>query len=594
MKKTILHLSLAASGLLLGTGIGGDARQAWFDPVLEPGAFCGGNEGGQPQLLKKLIVVAKNETAPFQPVPPQPALDQKPVRYQDLGKLHFPISSKSREAQGWFDQGVILAFGFNHAEAQRAFREAQKLDPECAICHWAESLILGPNINVPMMPEAQEPAMAALAKAVALAPKANKKEQALIAALGKRYSADPKADRAALDKAYAAAMKGVAAQFPQDDTIQVLYAEAVMDTQPWDYWEAGGAKPKGEGGEIVAALERVLKRNPDHAGAAHLYIHAVEASAKPERALPQARRLAGLVPGAGHLVHMPAHIYYRIGMYKESLDANRKAMAVDENYFKTSPSDPLYKVAYYPHNIHFVMVSAQMGGDAATVIDAAGKLDAAIPPEVAKQFAIMEPVKAAPYTTHAHFSDAKTILALPAAPKDLLLVDAMYHYARAVAYAQMKDAANAKAEMAALAKMENEADFKPFAEWQVPAKEIVQTARLVAAGRLADSMGDLEGAAKAYEDAIFIEDTLSYMEPPYWYYPVRQSLGSVRLRQGKLPEAEKAFRESLAKVRNNGWALAGLAETYKRMGNAKAEAATRAAMTKAWFGDKSGPQLARL
>jgi tetratricopeptide (TPR) repeat protein len=203
-------------------------------------------------------------------------------------------------------------------------------------------------------------------------------------------------------------------------------------------------------------------------------------------------------------------------------------------------------------------------------------------------------VKAAPYTTHAHFSDAKTILALPAASKDLLLVDAMYHYARAVAYAQMKDAANAKAEMAALQKMENEADFKPFAEWQLPAKEIVQTARLVAAGRLADSMGDLEGAAKAYEEAIFIEDTLSYMEPPYWYYPVRQSLGSVRLRQGKLPEAEKAFRESLAKVRNNGWALAGLAETYKRMGNAKAEKATRAAMARTWFGDKAGPDLARL
>jgi tetratricopeptide (TPR) repeat protein len=206
----------------------------------------------------------------------------------------------------------------------------------------------------------------------------------------------------------------------------------------------------------------------------------------------------------------------------------------------------------------------------------------------------MQPVKAAPYTTHAQFADPAAILALPAASTDLLLVDAMYHYARAVAYAQMKDEANAKREMEALAKMENSADFKPFADWGVPAREIIQTARLVAAGRLADSMGDLEGAAKAYEDAIFIEDSLSYMEPPFWYYPVRQSLGSVRLRQGRLDDAEAAFRESLVRVRNNGWALAGLAETYRRKGDGRAERATRAAFSKAWFGDKAGPDIARL
>ena len=388
-------------------------------------------------------------------------------------------------------------------------------------------------------------------------------------------------------------MKDVAARYPADDTIQVLYAEAVMDTQPWDYWEPGGVKPKGDAGEIVATLERVLERNPNHAGAAHFYIHTVEASSTPERALPHARRLEGLAPGAGHLVHMPAHIYYRLGMYRDSLEANRRAIAVDERYFRTSPSDPLYKVAYYPHNIHFVMVSAQMGGDKATALDAAAKLDAAIPNEVAKQFAMMEPVKAAPYTTHAQFSDAQAILALPAPDPGLLLVKAMYHYSRAVGHAQRKDAAAAKAEIAALDRMEKESDFKAFAEWQVPAKEVVQTARHVAAGRLADALGDLEGAARAYEEAIFIEDTLAYMEPPYWYFPIRQSLGSVRLRQGRHDEAEKAFRDSLAKVRNNGWALAGLAEVYKRSGNAKAERATRAALDRAWLG-AARPDVARL
>jgi tetratricopeptide (TPR) repeat protein len=368
-----------------------------------------------------------------------------------------------------------------------------------------------------------------------------------------------------------------------------------MDTQPWDYWEAAGAKPKGNGAEIVATLEEVLKRNPRHPGASHLYIHAMEASTTPEKALPYADKLGALVPGAGHLVHMPAHIYYRVGMYRKSLETNKVAMKVDEAYFKTSPSDPLYRSAYYPHNIHFIMVSAMMGGDGATALEAADKLDKAIAPEVAKMFAIMQPVKSAPYAAHAQFSDPDTILALPPAPKELFLVQAMYHYARAVAFAAKKDALGAKAEIATLAKMETqEEDLKPFAEWQVPAKEVIQTARFVATGRLAAALGDLDGAAKAYEEAVFIEDTLSYTEPPYWYYPVRQSLGAIRLRQGRYDEAEKAFRDSLARVRNNGWALAALAQTYDRKGDVKSRDAAKAAFDRTWFGDKKGPDLARL
>ena len=592
-KLPVVALAAAVSAALSTLATGTSADRALPDALLQPGAACA-PASGQPPLLKKMILVATTETAPFQPVPAKPVLDQPPRLYKDLGNLHLKVSSANPKAQAFFDQGLILAFGFNHAEAQRAFREAQRLDPRCAMCFWGEGLVLGPNINVPMMPEANAPALEATARAAALAAKASPTERALIEALQQRYSADPKAERPALDKAYADAMKKVASRFRADDTIQVLYAEALMDTQPWDYWEAGGTRNKGSGADIVSTLEKVLARNPRHAGAAHLYIHAMEASTKPEKALPYANRLAGLVPGAGHLVHMPAHIYYRIGMYRESLEANKKAIAVDERYFATSPSDPLYKAAYYPHNIHFVMVSAQMGGDRATALDAAAKLDASIPVDVAKMFAIMQPVKAAPYTTHAQFAEPAAILALPAASKDLLLVDAMYHYARAVAYANMKDEANTKVEIAALARMENEADFKPFAEWGVPAKEIVQTARLVATGRLADRMGDLEGAAKAYEDAIFIEDSLAYMEPPYWYYPVRQSLGSVRLRQGKLDAAEQAFRDSLVRVRNNGWSLAGLAETYKRKGDAAAEKQARDAMARTWFGDKAGPDLGRL
>ena len=592
-------IALAAGALLSSGAFVADPASAVrsnadpsFDPLLSlpAGGNCGPVVGGRSKVFEALLL-AKTETAPFQPQPMQAAGGAVPL-YRNLGSLGFAVSS--RKAQAYFNQGLRLSFGFNHAEAQRAFQEAQRRDPDCAMCFWGEALVLGPNINAPMTPEAHAPALAALGKAQALKTNATAKERALIDALAKRYAADPKADRAPLDAAYANAMKTVAAQFPADDTVQTLFAEATMDTQPWDYWEAGGTKPKGRAGESVAALETVLQRNPAHIGAIHLYIHAVEASTRPERALPHARRLGALVPGAGHLVHMPAHIYYRVGMYRESIAANKRAIDVDEQYFKTSPSDPMYKAAYYPHNIHFVMVSAQMGGDGPTALAAANKLDAALPGDAVKAFAILQPVKAAPYSTHAQFSDAATILALAPPSEETVLVRAMYHYARAVAFAAQKDAANAGKEIDAIAAIESKADFKPFEEWAVPAKEIVRTAQLVARARLADALGDLDGAAKAYQDAVAIEDQLPYTEPPYWYYPVRQSLGAVRLRQGQLDAARQALRESLARVRNNGWALAGLAEVERKAGDAAAERNARQAFQRAWFGARGGPDLAKL
>ncbi|MCM2337771.1 MAG: hypothetical protein NDI59_03585, partial [Lysobacter sp.] len=281
-------------------------------------------------------------------------------------------------------------------------------------------------------------------------------------------------------------------------------------------------------------------------------------------------------------------------MFRESLAANKQAIAIDERYFTTSPSDPMYKMGYYPHNIHFVLVSAQMGGDGATALEAAAKLDAVMPNEAVKQFPSLEPIKGALYSTHAMFSPPDTILALPAPADGLTLVGAMHHYARAIAFAANKDTAGAQQEIDALAKIEAGADFKPYAAWQVPAKEIVQTARQVASARLAEARGDLDAAAQAFEAAIAIEDALSYMEPPYWYYPVRQSLGALKLRQGKLDDAEKAFRDSLGRVRNNGWALAGLAEVYRQQGRKDSQAATEKAFAKAWFGPKTGPALERL
>lgn len=579
---------VASATLLPANGSAGRAADG-FDPLLSsPRSVCGPVVSGPPALLKALVRVA-SQTAASAPV----ASSDVPL-YKDLGSLAFPITTRSPKAQAYFNQGLRLSFGFNHAEAQRAFQAAQKLDATCAMCFWGEAYVLGTNINVPMMPEANAPAVAALGKAVALKGGASAREQALIGALEKRYVANPPPDRAPLDAAYADAMKTVAAAFPADDTIQTLYAEAAMDTQPWDYWEAGGAKSKGRGEDIVATLETVLRRNPVHPGAIHLYIHAMEASTQPDKALPYANRLAALMPGAGHVVHMPAHIYYRVGRYRESMTLNRKAAQVDENYFKTSASDPIYKTAYYPHNIHFVLVSALMGGDGKTAVESAGKLDASVPMELVKSFPILQPIKSAPFAAHARFSDADTILKLAPPSGDAALVSTMYHYARAVAYASRKDEANAQKEIDAIQQIERTADYKSFEAWQLPAREIIRIAGLVASGRLADAKGDLDGAARFYRDAIAIEDTLPYTEPPYWYYPVRQSLGSVMLRQGKLDEAQQVFRDSLVRVQNNGWALAGLVDVERRKGDAAAERAARKAYERTWLGTRGGPDLARL
>ena len=308
--------------------------------------------------------------------------DTEPPLWAGLGSITYKITTANERAQAYFDQGLRLAYAFNHGEAQRAFRMAQKLDPDCAMCFWGEALVLGPNINLPMQEDAVAPAYAAAQKAKALAGKASPREQALIGALAVRYGSDPKAARAPFDAAYAAEMAKVATQFSDDDEIATLYAEAVMDLSPWDYWKPGGREPNPQSVPIVPTLERVLARNPNHPGAIHFYIHAVEASDRPKRAEPYADRLRGAIPGAGHLVHMPSHIYYRVGRYLDALEDNKTAVKVDEKYLAdTNAPMGVYRLGYYPHNVHFVMASAQMAGDGQTVIAAAEKLRELIPDE---------------------------------------------------------------------------------------------------------------------------------------------------------------------------------------------------------------------
>jgi len=468
----------------------------------------------------------KTEVGPFSRAIPSAEsvtlADANPVLVDDLGTLHYAVTTSVARAQQFFDQGLRLAYGFNHGEALRAFRKARTLDPNCAMCYWGEALVLGPNINAPMNAAVVAPALAALRAAEAKASSASVREQALIAALGKRYAEDGGVDRAQLDAAYAQAMGELARRFPDDQTVNVLYAEALMDLTPWDYWEAGGVKAKGKTGEIIATLEKVLAKNPDHPGAIHFYIHMVEASDKPERALPFANRLAAAMPGAGHLVHMPFHIHFRLGDYQAALAANKAAVAADEAYIAQAAPQGLYPAAYYPHNVHSLMVSAQMAGDGNAAVAAAAKLARVVTAEAGRTVSWVQPIQAAPYFAHAQFSEPATTLALADPGDELPFVKAMWHYARGVAFAADKNIAAATAEAEAIARLEG-SNFAGLVAGGIPAAEVLQLARHVVLARIAIAIPASPVRPSPREDA------------PRCRRPVRGRLGTCPDACGWLP-----------------------------------------------------------
>ena len=521
--------------------------------------------------------------------------DTEPPLWPDLGSITYKITTANERAQAYFDQGLRLAYAFNHDEAQRAFRMGQKLDPDCAMCFWGEALVLGPNINLPMPEDAVAPAYAAAQKAKALAANASPRERALIGALAARYGSDPKADRAPFDAAYAAEMAKVATQFPDDDEIATLYAEAVMDLSPWDYWTSGGREPNPQSVPIVPTLERVLARNPNHPGAIHFYIHAVEASDRPKRAEPYADRLRGAIPGAGHLVHMPSHIYYRVGRYLDALSDNKTAVKVDEKYLADSNAPMgVYRLGYYPHNVHFVMASAQMAGDSQTVIAAAEKLRELIPDEAARGIAMVQPVKAAPYFAHAQFSSPETILALPDPGDAIPYVKAMWLYMRGIALAARHNFASAAAAADAIETLERTADFKLLKDSNIPAQEVFRIARTLILARVAQAKGDFRTAVVQFERAAALQDALPYTEPPYWYYPIRQSLAAALLQAGRYAEAQRQFQRALSRAPSNGWSYYGLAQLHKSRGNTAAARKAEADLARTWIGDRRLLQISNL
>lgn len=596
-----MHPAILGSAFLFSTMAISAAGAAWLgSPASEPFRVP------PPPAGAKAICLAAvpTETKPFAVEPARaatalwfldPALPPPPLM-DGLGDHGYPVSTANPEAQRYFDQGLKLAYGFNHAEAARAFRHAQRLDPNCAMCFWGEAYVLGPNINAPMAPEAVEPARAAAQRALALASNAAPNERALIEAMSLRYASGAAADRLSLDVAYAAAMGSASKAHPDDAEIAVLYAEALMDLQPWDYWQEDGVTPKGGIGDALAAVERALAVNPRHPAAIHFYIHLVEASRSPERAAPYADELRALLPAAGHLVHMPSHIYYRIGRFADSLEANRLAVAADEAYIAAAAPQGLYPGAYYPHNIHFLMTSAQMGGDGGTAVAAAEKLAGSLDDAIVRAVPWMQAVKQAPCFAHAQYSDPAAILALPMPNGGLPFVTAAWHYARGVAFATKGDTASAVREAGAIEALEagNSAALSDLEAGGLPTGAVLGIARLVVAGRAARAAGDLAKARDAFAQAIAVQDGIAYMEPPFWYYPVRQSLGAVLLEMGDAAGAEAAFRGALAQSPDNSWVLYGLREALRRQGDSAGTAKVDDRLEQVWIGPDRSLDLMRL
>lgn len=568
-----------------------------LDPTQQMRKLCGGAAGRNGAALRDRLKMAMTLVAAAEAREPNArAAEALPPLLPGLATVHYPITTASPEAQKYFDQGLALTYGFNHAEAIRYFRAAQRLDPGCAMCWWGEAFAHGPNINAPMDPDVNARAVAVARHANALKANASPAEQALIGAIEARYAADaPTEERKALDEAFAVRMLTAARQFPQDDTLAVLAAEAVMDTQPWDYWEADKRTPKGRMGEAIALVENVLARNPNHPQADHLYIHLMEASDHAQKAERYADILARpLIPAAGHMVHMPGHLYYRVGRYKDAMRVNVAAAATDEAFLQSSNEAGLYRFGYYPHNVHFLVTSAQMAGDMQTAVSQARKLSTILNTDVSASMPWVQPVDAAPYLAYAQFAEPEAILALPPPDARLPYVTGMWHYARAVAYAQDRNREGVAREIAAIRGIRQATDFTDMTEQLVPAPDLLRLAELTAEARLATALGEDDRAVALYRQAVEIEDGIRYMEPPFWYYPVRQSLGAALYAAGDYEGAQRAFLEALAAAPNNGWALYGLMTTQHAMGDTQGARATEAAFENAWMGDPRWLRMERL
>jgi tetratricopeptide (TPR) repeat protein len=503
-------------------------------------------------------------------------------RLQKLGDHKFPVTTSSPRAQLFINQGLMLAYGFNHAEAARSFREAARLDPNCAMAYWGMALVMGPNINMPMPSEAEAKVYEMIQKAVALKSNASERERAYIDALAKRYSPEEEPNRAMLDRSYAEAMRQLHERYPDDLDAATLYAEALMDLRPWNYWTRD-MQPYPETLEIHRVLESVLARNPNHPGAIHYYIHSVELG-RPELAEAGAERLWKLAPGAGHLVHMPSHIFRRVGRYSDASRSNEDAIAADEDYITQCRAQGVYPLAYYPHNIHFLWDSATMEGRSHVAIKAARKSASSIPDGAWREVPLLHQFLVAPLFAYTRFGKWDLILNEPRPPEESPFWTGVWHYARGLAFT-----ATGKPDQAAreLSSLENIAAEKSLDGFRVTfsrngAKAILEIAVEVLAGEMAAKRGDYDKAIARLHRAILLEDNLIYNEPPDWHVPARQLLGAVLLEAGRASEAEAIYWQDLQLNRDNGWSLFGLMQSLRAQSKEEQAVLVEERFRKAW------------
>lgn len=529
-------------------------------------------------LLLSLMSVTLVFAAPASEKLPGPLLD-------GLGDLHHPVTTKSKQAQTYFDQGLRLLFGFNHREAIRSFRSAAHFDPDCAMAYWGVAYACGPHVNKPMDSSDTTNAWAALQLALANKSKASAKEQAYIAALEKRYQPEHKDDRLALDQAFAAAMREVAKQYPDDLDAQVFFAESLMNTMPWDYWTRDRT-PKPETEEILGALRFVMARNPNHPGANHFYIHAVEAGPAPEQGLAAADRLRAEIKKAGHLVHMPSHIYMRVGQYADAVTVNERAAKADRDYIRHCRSLGFYPGVYYPHNVHFLWWAQLFDGRSKDALRTAEQAaEYAVENYCGPSKALEAPrLRHLPWITLARFGKWEEVLAIAQPPNtnDFLVDRALWHFSRGLAFAAKNDVAAAERENAALNEIAGSAEARSLSSQAFPVADTLALSAHWLAGRVAAARGDTRAAIEHLEKAVAAEDAMPYMEPPFWPFPVRPTLGAVLLKSGDAAKAEAVFREDLKRWPRNGWGLLGLERALREQNKNNSAELVRHEFTKAW------------
>jgi tetratricopeptide (TPR) repeat protein len=500
-------------------------------------------------------------------------------RLQKLGTHVFPVSTKNKQAQLFMNQGLNLSYAFNHAEAGRAYREAARLDPDLAMAYWGEALALGPNINAPMDPSSEPKALEVVQKAVALKGKATPREQALIEALTERYSGHAE-DRRARDVAYADAMRKVHLQFPDDEDIAMLYVESVMDLRPWGYWTRDGM-PYERTAEVVALTENVIARNPQHPGALHFYIHLMEAyqAGKAEAA---ADRLLTLMPAAGHMVHMPAHIYQRVGRYADAVRSNELAIAADEDYLSQCRAQGLYPMAYYPHNLHFLWFAATAEGRSKLAIEAARKAASQVNDETLKAVPLLAGFRVVPYYALTRFGKWDEMLGEPEPPAISVYLTTMWHYARGTAFVGKGQMDSAEQEFAKLNELMADKSLDAPLFSPNTGRAVLSIAQEVLAGEIAAAKKNYDESVNHLERAVRLEDALVYTEPAEFHYPPRLALGAVLLEAKRPAEAETVYWEDLKRNRESGWALFGLMQALKVQGKNEEATLVEARFKKAW------------